>query len=127
MYLKYLASGPRPSSLAALPRWGEGRVEIVDLSPSPVLGGERGAAKELKFCPLLGNGGSGGGRKSGYTNPLESPLTKGDTRKVIPKPIFSHLQGSRRPGKVALVQPGVVKANLRHSTCVARLFKGYPI
>ncbi len=34
----------------------------------------------------------GGGRKISFTNPLESPLTKGDTCRATPKPIHSHLQ-----------------------------------
>jgi 3-oxoisoapionate decarboxylase len=72
---------------------GEEEVGVNTLSP---IGGE-GSCERIQFLlPSLVRRGSGGGRKSRYTNPLESPLTKGDTRKVVPKPIFSHLQGARR-------------------------------
>jgi hypothetical protein len=54
----------------------------------------KGGCERIQFpLPSLVRRGSGGGRKSRWANPLESPLTKGGTRKVIPKPIFSHLQG----------------------------------
>jgi recombination protein RecA len=45
--------------------------------------------------PSLVRRGQGGGRESCWTSPLESPLTKGDTCNVIPKPIFSQLRGKR--------------------------------
>ena len=42
--------------------------------------------------------GRGGGRESCWTNPLESPLTKGDTRGATPKPILSRFQGGEEIG-----------------------------
>jgi hypothetical protein len=54
----------------------------------------------------LARRGSGGGRKSRYTNPLESPLINGDTRKVIPKPIFHTFRAEVRglsPPKIKTV------------------------
>ena len=50
--------------------------------------------EEIQFgFPFLVKRGLGGARMSCWTmNPLESPLTKGDTRRASPKPILSHLQ-----------------------------------
>ena len=45
------------------------------------------------MTPLLYKPAPGGGRKSCWTNPLDFPLTKGETRPVVPKPIFLHLHG----------------------------------
>jgi len=60
------------------------------LNPSP-----RGRYEEIQFWfPSLVRRGRGGGRKPCWTNPLESPLTKGDTRRATPKPILSHLRGT---------------------------------
>jgi hypothetical protein len=59
-----------------------------------------GRCEEIQFWfPSLIRRGPGGGRKSSFTNPLESPLTKGDTRRATPKPIPSHLQGIGGEGK----------------------------
>jgi hypothetical protein len=73
------------------------------MSTFPSLQRGEGSCERIQFSlPSLVRRGSGGGRKSRYTNPLESPLTKGDTRKVIPKPIFSHLQGVGGKVKIKL-------------------------
>ncbi len=63
-------------------------------NPSPTTG-ERGAYErsESPSPALVESGVEGRGLKSCSTNPLESPLTKGDTRIPIPKPIFSDGQG----------------------------------
>ena len=54
----------------------------------------KGTCERIQFLlPSLVRRGLGGGRKSRWTNPLESPLAKGDTCEVAPKPIFSQLQG----------------------------------
>jgi hypothetical protein len=77
---------------APSPPMGARELAIMFTSPSPQWG--EGSCERIQFLlPSLVRRGSGGGRKSRYTNPLKSPLTKGDTRKVIPKPIFSQLQG----------------------------------
>jgi radical SAM family uncharacterized protein/radical SAM-linked protein len=44
------------------------------------------------LLPSLVRSGLRGGRQSSWTNPLESPLTKGDTRGVPAQSIFSQLQ-----------------------------------
>jgi hypothetical protein len=55
----------------------------------------KGSCEKIQFRFPFGKEGQGGGRKPRCTNPLESPLTKGDTCEVAAKPISSQLQGVR--------------------------------
>ena len=74
---------------------------LAVLALAPFLGGE-GMCEEIQFLlpslVRLGKEGTRGGRQSRWTNPLESPLTKGDTREVAAKSIFSQLQGAQSGG-----------------------------
>ncbi len=75
--------------------------------PSPPLagglaGGEGRCEKIQFWLPSLVRRGPGGGRKSQGTNPLESPLTKGDTREAEAKSIFSQLQWVGVRGRCAI-------------------------
>src|SRR5262249_44978397 len=64
------------------------------ISPAPCF--ERECVKKFSFLlPSLVRRGLGGGRKSRWTNPLESPLTKRDTREGAAN--FLQLQGIVRP------------------------------
>jgi eukaryotic-like serine/threonine-protein kinase len=51
------------------------------------------------ILPSLTRRGPGGGCGSDQTNPLESPLTNGDTFVESPEAISSHFQGSQMPGE----------------------------
>jgi tetratricopeptide (TPR) repeat protein len=73
-------------------------------SPSPAFRDRRcfgypppkGNCEKIQFrFPSLVRRGQGGGRTPRYTNPLESPLTKGDTWEAASTPISSQLQGAR--------------------------------
>ncbi len=65
--------------------------ENTNNSPPP-----EGRCEKIQFWfPSLVRRGQGGGRKSQGTNPLQSPLTKGDTCGAEAKPSLSHLQRCR--------------------------------
>ena len=55
---------------------------------------KRGAVKNSAFTPLLDKEGARGWSQVRWTNPLESPLTNGDTRDGAAKSIFSQLPGA---------------------------------
>jgi choline-sulfatase len=87
-----LSRSSSPALRAPSPPMGARGLTIMFTFPAPQRG--EGSCERIQFLlPSLARRRSGAGRKSRYTNPLKSPLTKGDTRKVIPKPIFSQLQG----------------------------------
>ena len=90
-----------------LSHWGEGKCEKIQF-----------------WLPSLIRRGQGGGRKFHWTNPLESPLTKGDTRRLTPKPILSHLrewrldtQIMRRTSLSALCLVHKILCTIPHQFC----------
>ncbi len=73
-----------------LHRWTYSARENPPLHPS-----RAGRCERIRFrLPSLIRRGPGGGCKSRGTNPLESPLTKGDSHQAVLKSVFSHLQGN---------------------------------
>jgi len=67
--------------------WRGGMDSIV-----PTGQGEEENCERIQL-PSLARRGRGGGRESSWTDPPESPLTKGDTCNLTAKPIFSQLRG----------------------------------
>ncbi len=66
----------------------------IELTPSPPLGERVAEGRVRGVIQFLHTfRGPGGGRKSQGTNPLESPLTKGDTREAAAESIHSQLHG----------------------------------